>query len=49
MKHTGNGFDFALEGNGFFCVETPQGIQQYTRKGNFTLNEEGVLVTQEGL
>ena len=48
LKHTGNALDLALNGNGFFCVETPEGIQ-YTRKGNFTLNERGVLVTQEGL
>ncbi len=48
LKHTGNALDLALNGNGFFCVETPEGIQ-YTRKGNFTLNEKGVLVTQEGL
>jgi len=48
MKQTGNALDLSLSGNGFFCIETPEGIQ-YTRKGNFTLNEEGVLVTQKGL
>ena len=48
LKHTGNALDLALNGNGFFCIETPDGIQ-YTRKGNFTLNEKGILVTQEGL
>ena len=32
LKYTGNSLDFALNGNGFFCVETPDGIQ-YTRKG----------------
>ena len=48
LKHTGNALDLALNGNGFFCIKTPEGIQ-YTRKGNFTLNESGVLVTQEGL
>jgi flagellar basal-body rod protein FlgF len=48
LKHTGNALDLSLDGNGFFCIETPDGIQ-YTRKGNFTLNEEGVLITQEGL
>lgn len=48
LKSTGNPLDLALDGNGFFCVETPEGLQ-YTRKGNFTLNEEGVLVSQEGL
>jgi flagellar basal-body rod protein FlgG len=49
IRQTGNRLDFALEGNGFFCVETPTGIEQYTRKGNFKLNGEGNLVTQDGL
>ena len=48
LKDTGNALDLSLDGNGFFCIETPEGIQ-YTRKGNFTLNESGELVTQEGL
>ena len=48
LRHTGNDLDLGLEGNGFFCVQTPEGIQ-YTRQGDFTLNGEGVLVTQEGL
>lgn len=48
LKSTGNPLDLALDGNGFFCVETSEGVQ-YTRKGNFTLNEEGVLVSQDGL
>ena len=49
IRQTGNSLDFALEGNGFFCVETPAGVEQYTRKGNFKLNGEGELVTQNGL
>ncbi|MCJ7615166.1 MAG: flagellar basal-body rod protein FlgF [Desulfobacterales bacterium] len=48
QKHTGNALDLSLDGNGFFCIETSEGIQ-YTRKGNFTLNDSGELVTQEGL
>lgn len=48
LKSTGNALDLALDGNGFFCVETPEGVQ-YTRKGNFSLNQEGLLVTQNGL
>ena len=48
LRHTGNALDLAIDGNGFFCVQTSEGIQ-YTRKGNFTLNQEGVLITQEGL
>ena len=47
LKQTDNDFDLALVGNGFFCVQTPDGVQ-YTRKGDFTLNSEGVLVTSNG-
>ena len=47
LKNTGNDFDLALAGDGFFCVQKPDGVH-YTRKGNFTLNAEGVLVTGNG-
>jgi flagellar basal-body rod protein FlgF len=46
-RHTGNSLDFAIQGKGFFKVETPGGIR-YTRRGNFMLNRDGNLVTQEG-
>ena len=49
IRQTGNQLDFAISGNGFFCVETVEGDQKYTRKGNFTRNDEGTLVTQDGL
>ncbi len=48
FKQTGNSLDLALEGNGFFCVRTSEGVQQYTRKGNFKLDADGKLATQEG-
>ncbi len=44
---TENPFDLALEGNGFFVVDTPYG-ERYTRNGSFTLGPEGLLVTQQG-
>jgi len=47
LKQTDNVFDLALNGKGFFCVQTPDGVH-YTRKGDFTLNSEGVLVTSNG-
>lgn len=47
MRKTGNPFDFAIEGEGFFAVQTPQGVR-YTRAGNFTLNGQNQLVTQQG-
>lgn len=47
LLHTGNKLDLALEGNGFFCVETATGVQ-YTRKGNLAIDTKGILITQEG-
>ena len=47
LKNTGNDFDLALIGKGFFCVQKPDGVH-YTRKGSFTLNADGVLVTGNG-
>lgn len=47
IKKTDSPFDLALSGSGFFCVQTPDGIQ-YTRRGDFTVNADEVLVTQEG-
>ncbi|MFH0995946.1 MAG: flagellar basal-body rod protein FlgF [Pseudomonadota bacterium] len=47
LKETGNALDVALGGEGFFAVQTSQGLQ-YTRKGNFALSSDGTLVTQEG-
>ena len=47
LKNTGNNFDLALIGDGFFCIQKPEGVH-YTRKGDFTLDAEGVLVTRNG-
>jgi len=47
LRHTGNPLDLAIEGDGFFNVQTPEGTQ-YTRKGNFILTENNLLATQEG-
>lgn len=48
LKHTGNPLDLALEGDGFFCIKTEQGTQ-YTRNGNFSLDQDGMMVTMDGL
>ena len=48
LKRTGNPLDLALEGDGFFCIKTEQGTQ-YTRNGNFSLDQDGMLVTMDGL
>ena len=47
IKETGNRLDFAIEGEGFFLVETPQG-ERLTRAGAFTRNSEGEIVTPQG-
>lgn len=47
LSPTGNAFDNAINGPGFFEVLTPNGVR-YTRKGNFTINNEGKLVTDQG-
>jgi flagellar basal-body rod protein FlgG len=47
IRATGNKLDLAIGGKGFFKILTPEGTR-YTRKGNFTLDTEGNLVTQRG-
>jgi len=47
LRYTGNPLDLALEGAGFFTVETPAGVR-FTRDGRFTLDGAGWLVTLEG-
>ena len=47
IKKTGSLFDLAITGRGFFCVQTPDGVR-YTRRGDFTVDKDEVLVTQEG-
>lgn len=47
MQKTDNTLDVALEGEGFFVVNTPDGAA-YTRNGNFHIGPGGKLVTGEG-
>ena len=47
VEFTGNPLDVAIMGEGFFKVETPQGVA-YTRAGNFRLDAQRRLVTPEG-
>jgi len=47
MRNTNNSLDFALQGKGFFTIETPAGVR-YTRNGTFTRSGNGDLVTQDG-
>ncbi len=47
LHNTENDTDLAIQGSGFFKVETPQG-NRYTRNGAFTLTPDWELVTREG-
>ncbi len=47
LSPTGAGFDFAVEGEGFFLIETPEG-ERLTRAGAFALSANGDLVTADG-
>lgn len=47
LKGTENALDFALEGKGFFAVETPKG-ERYTRNGSFLIDKESYIVTKDG-
>jgi flagellar basal-body rod protein FlgF len=48
LEQTDKYTDLALVGDGLFTVETAGGETRYTRSGNFTVNSEGYLVTQDG-
>lgn len=48
LTSTGGPLDMALEGDGMFAVNTPNGTR-YTRAGNFRLDDERQLVTADGL
>lgn len=52
LRETGNTYDLALSGDGFFTIQTTnkQGETtiKYTRDGSFTVNTEGYLVTKDG-
>jgi len=48
LQATGNSFDLALDGDGYFQVSLPSGELAYTRAGNFTRSPQGELVTSQG-
>ena len=47
MTPTGRDLDMALDGNGFFAVQTAQG-ERYTRDGGFVRRSDGILATGDG-
>jgi flagellar basal-body rod protein FlgG len=48
-QQTGNTFDLAIEGDGFFQIDDGNGGTAYTRAGNFKLNKNSVVCNSEGL
>jgi flagellar basal-body rod protein FlgG len=49
FENTGNPLDLAIEGQGFFVIEQPDGTPAYTRAGTLQADGEGRLVTHEGM
>jgi len=47
LRTTGNDLDVAIQGNGYFTLDTPLG-QRYTRAGNFQIDGAGTLVSSDG-
>jgi flagellar basal-body rod protein FlgG len=48
LVSTGNTYDMAVQGNGYFRVQMPSGEDSYTRAGSFQLSPQGQNVTAKG-
>jgi flagellar basal-body rod protein FlgF len=48
LVNTGNELDAAIDGPGFFAIQTPAGLR-YTRAGNFVMSANGDLITNDGM
>jgi flagellar basal-body rod protein FlgG len=49
LQQSGNSLDVAINGNGFFEIQLPDGTIGYTRDGSFKLDAQGRVVTSSGL
>jgi flagellar basal-body rod protein FlgG len=49
VNTTGNPLDLAIEGQGYFQIQRPDGTTGYSRAGNFHRSSEGKLVTSDGM
>lgn len=47
LRQTGNQLDVAIQGDGYFAIETANG-ERYTRAGSFVTDAEGILRTHDG-
>lgn len=45
---TNNPLDVAIDGDGLFAVQAPDGSEGYTRRGDFRVSESGLLTTGDG-
>jgi flagellar basal-body rod protein FlgG len=48
ITQTGNELDMAIEGDGFFQIQMPDGTTEYTRSGSFKRDGQGRVVTSDG-
>jgi flagellar basal-body rod protein FlgG len=48
LSQTGGNLDIAIQGQGFFQVQMPDGSLAYTRDGSFKTNAQGQIVTSDG-
>ena len=48
LQQTTNNLDLAIQGNGFFQIQQPDGTTAYTRDGSFQLDANGQIVTNTG-
>ena len=48
LQQTGNTYDIAIQGSGFYKITLPDGTNAYTRDGSFLVNSDGNLVTNQG-
>ena len=49
LTQTGEQLDMAIQGNGFFQVQMPDGTEAYTRDGGFKTASDGRIVTSDGM
>jgi flagellar basal-body rod protein FlgG len=49
LTTTNNSLDMAIEGAGYFQIQTPDGRTAYTRAGDFNLSADGTIVNAEGM
>jgi flagellar basal-body rod protein FlgG len=49
MMETGNPLDVAIDGNGYFVLESPEGERLYTRDGSFSRDADGMMISAGGM